>query len=86
VSALEISLKRALGKLRAPDQLAQRLREAGFAELGVTWEHGFAVGDLPLHHHDPFDRLLVAQARIEQLAIVTRDPQIPRYDVEVLAA
>jgi PIN domain nuclease of toxin-antitoxin system len=49
-------------------------------------EHGLQVGELPLHHRDPFDRLLVAQAQLEGLTIVTRDPRIARYDVQTLAA
>jgi PIN domain nuclease of toxin-antitoxin system len=52
----------------------------------VTIAHGLAVASMPLHHRDPFDRLLVAQARLENLTIVTRDPRIAAYDVPTLAA
>ena len=54
--------------------------------LPIALEHALAVADLPLHHQDPFDRMKVAQARIEGLIIITRDPQIAMYDVEVLTA
>jgi PIN domain nuclease of toxin-antitoxin system len=86
ISPWEIEVKQALGKLRAPAHLRDRLHDAGFSPLVITLDHGFAVGELPLHHQDPFDRMLVAQARLEGLTMVTRDPQIARYDVEVMPA
>lgn len=86
VSAWEITIKRALGKLRAPDDLPDQLARARFAPLDVTIEHALAVGELPDHHADPFDRMLVAQARTERLTLVTRDAHIARYDVDVLPA
>lgn len=86
VSAWEVAIKRGLGKLRAPADLAAQLRAHRFRELDVTVAHALAVQDLPRHHADPFDRLLVAQASIEDLTIVTRDPAIARYDVRVLLA
>ena len=85
-SAWEIGIKVGLGKLRPPESLSTRLREERFTPLPVTVEHGLRVGELPLLHKDPFDRLLVAQAQLESLTIVTRDPRIARYDVPVLAA
>lgn len=69
-----------------PTDLVDQLRQKRFTPLAVTIEHGLRVGELPPHHKDPFDRLLVAQAQLEGLTIVTRDPQIARYDVETLAA
>lgn len=68
-----------------PDLPAELLR-VGFAELPVTWEHAGEVASLPLHHRDPFDRLLIAQALVEGLRIVTRDPTFAQYNVPVLAA
>lgn len=86
VSAWEITIKRALGKLRVPDDLVEQLRMARFEDLDITIEHALAVADLPDHHRDPFDRLLVAQARVDGLTIVTHDPQVQQYDVAVLPA
>ena len=86
VSAVEIGLKSAIGKLRAPDDLEGQLRRHRFMHLPVTIAHGLRVGEIPVLHGDPFDRLLVAQAQLEGLTIVTRDPRIAAYDVETLAA
>jgi PIN domain nuclease of toxin-antitoxin system len=83
-SIFEISIKRSIGKLKAPDDLPAHARAAGFESLAVTWEHADRVGRLPLHHRDPFDRLLIAQAQTEGLTIATRDARIGAYDVEVL--
>ncbi|CAN5865761.1 type II toxin-antitoxin system VapC family toxin [soil metagenome] len=83
-SAWEITIKRALGKLRAPGDLSDQLAAARFEGLALTTEHALAVGDLPALHGDPFDRLLVAQARVEGLTLVTSDPQVQRYEVTVL--
>lgn len=85
-SAWEIGIKRALGKLRSPDDLEEQLRLARFVPLPVTVTHGLAVRDLPRLHGDPFDRLLVAQARLEGLTLVTRDARLAEYGVPVLAA
>lgn len=86
VSACEMSIKTASGKLRAPADLERQLADNSFEELPFTVRHGVAVRDLPPHHGDPFDRMLVAQAVCEGLTIVTAAPQIPAYDVPVLAA
>lgn len=85
-SAWEITIKAALGKVRAPDDLLVQLERARFEPLDVTIPHTLAVGALPGHHADPFDRLLVAQARTERLTLVTRDGDIARYDVATLPA
>lgn len=86
-SLWEIATKAALGKLRPPvDDLVAELRESGFELLSITPRHAWAVGRLPRHHRDPFDRMLVVQAQLEGLTIVTRDPAIARYQVAVLAA
>jgi PIN domain nuclease of toxin-antitoxin system len=84
VTLWEITVKRAAGKLDGPPDLAERVRDMGFRELPITQAHGIAAGRLPLHHRDPFDRMLVAQARIEGLSLVTRDRDIRAYDVDVL--
>lgn len=86
VSAWEITIKKSLGKLQAPDDLLDQLARRRFTPLAVTLDHALAVGDLPDHHADPFDRLLVAQARTDRLTLVTRDQQVARYDVATLAA
>lgn len=84
-SAWEIAIKRALGKLDAPDDFASALEESGFRPLPIVVAHAMAAGALPRHHDDPFDRMLVAQAQIEGLTIVTSDRHIQRYGVAVLA-
>ena len=82
----EIRIKQSLGKLEAPDQLREVLERQRFLPLPVTVEHAHAIAGLPPIHRDPFDRLLVAQARVERLTVVTRDRHIPRYGVAVLEA
>jgi PIN domain nuclease of toxin-antitoxin system len=86
VSAWEIEIKRASGKLEAPRDLPKRLEQARFVPLSITVEHGVAAGKLPLHHRDPFDRMLIAQAQLEGLTIVTRDPRFEPYAVATLPA
>ncbi len=82
-SAWEMVIKKSLGKLRIPADLKGQIETARFEVLNVTIDHALAVGDLPAHHFDPFDRILVAQALFEDLTIVTQDPMIHRYDVSV---
>jgi PIN domain nuclease of toxin-antitoxin system len=85
VTIWEIAIKRSLGKLDKPADLAERVRDSGFRPLNITAEHGLVAGRLPLIHRDPFDRMLIAQAQVEHLTLVTRDSEIPKYDVDVLA-
>ena len=85
VTAWEIAIKAALGKLAVPDRLTQQLREEGFDELPVTVEDGLAAGALPRHHGDPFDRMLIAQAARRRLVVVTADRRFADYDVLTLA-
>lgn len=80
----EIEIKRALKRLRAPDDIVARVDESGYERLSITFEHASEAGRLPPHHDDPFDRMLIAQARLEGLTLATADPQIQRYDVPVL--
>lgn len=83
-SVWEIAIKRAIGKLEAPDNLAALLPRMRFLPLNVTTEHAQAVASLPLHHGDPFDRLLIAQARLEGLTLMTVDPRFPHYGVALV--
>ncbi len=85
-SAWEISIKKALGKLTAPDDLAEQVRAGGFTPLPISIAHGLAAGRLPHHHEDPFDRMLIAQAFAEGLTIVTRDKRFADYGVALLPA
>ncbi|NBE81068.1 type II toxin-antitoxin system VapC family toxin [Micromonospora rubida] len=86
VSLWEIAIKQTTGKLAGPADLVERVRDMGFRELPVTHAHAIAAGRLPLHHRDPFDRMLVAQAVTEGLTLVSRDASIALYDVDVLKA
>ena len=85
VSAWEIAIKRALGKLDAPDDLEAAIRMQGFEPLLLTFHHAAQAGGLPPHRRDPFDRMLIAQAQAEGLILVTRDSNIPLYGVRTLA-
>ena len=86
VSAWEISIKKALGKLAAPADLEHQLQVGGFTSLPITIAHGIAAGQLARHHDDPFDRMLIAQAIAEGLTIVTRDKRFGEYSVALLPA
>lgn len=84
-TAWEIAIKQALGKLQFPTaETAKILEDAGFTPLDIQVEHAIMAGALPLHHNDPFDRMLVAQAQHKGLTIITADPMIQRYAVAVL--
>lgn len=85
VSPWEIAIKQSLGKLEGPADLAERVRDTQFAPLPIGAGHGVRAGRLPPHHRDPFDRVLVAQAQIEGMTVVTRDKWIPQYEVQVMA-
>jgi PIN domain nuclease of toxin-antitoxin system len=85
VSIWEATIKSGLGKLSLPlDRIEAIIDDAGFSELPVVFAHALEVRHLPLLHRDPFDRLLIAQARHERLTLVTRDPDIRRYPVDTL--
>ena len=85
-AALEITIKRQLGKLDAPDDLEDALERERFQHLPIAMRHALAMAELPPIHEDPFDRIQIAQARLEGLTIVTRDGRIPRYEVPCLRA
>ena len=80
-SLWEIAIKSSLGKLDAPDDLPTRVEQAGFYLLPVAADHAWQVRQLPSHHRDPFDRLLIAQAQVERLPIFTADALFDAYDV-----
>jgi PIN domain nuclease of toxin-antitoxin system len=84
VSAWELAIKASLGKLRAPDDLEVQLRASQFRQLPVSIAHAIAAGNLPRHHGDPFDRMLVAQAALESLTLVTGDERLGAYDVRTM--
>jgi PIN domain nuclease of toxin-antitoxin system len=86
VSAFEISTKQVIGKLEVSMDLEQQLEVSAFNELPVTIAHCFEVRMLPLHHKDPFDRLLVAQARYEDLTLMTANRLLSKYDVRTVPA
>jgi PIN domain nuclease of toxin-antitoxin system len=84
VSFAEIGVKAAIGKLVVPDDLYEHVVGSGLQIPGLDPGHGLAVADLPLHHRDPFDRLLVAQALAEGLTLVSADARLAAYDVSVI--
>ena len=83
-SAWEIAIKKSLGKLQAPDDLKQQLEQQRFTPLAINIDHGLAIRQLPLHHKDPFDRILIAQAIHEGLTIVSRDRIFKSYNVATI--
>lgn len=82
VSAWEIAIKAGLGKITVRGSLAEAADDYGFGELPVRFAHAERVRTLPPLHRDPFDRLLVAQAMVEGLTIVTRDAQVAAYAIQ----
>ena len=86
VNTWEITIKKALGKLETPEDLEQAILDCSFNHLPITIKHTIFVENLENHHDDPFDRLLIAQAKIEGLTIITRDNKITRYNVPVITA
>lgn len=85
-SLWELAIKHSVGRFRLQEDLAEVLTSQGFDLLGIEAPHVRAVADLPLHHRDPFDRMLVAQAQVERPTLVTRDQRLADYDVATLAA
>lgn len=82
VTPWELGIKRSLGKLSMPDGLTEALESEGFKSLPVTAAHAELAPALPPHHRDPFDRMLVAQAQLESLVLVTADSTLASYDIE----
>jgi PIN domain nuclease of toxin-antitoxin system len=83
-SIWEASIKQALSKLTVPGSLAEAALANGFEPLAITFAHAERAGALPPHHRDPFDRMLVAQAELEDLTLVTRDPAFDPYGVALV--
>ena len=83
-TAWEIGIKVSKGKLSFSGHLDAQMRESGFLALSVTVSHALAAGALPRHHGDPFDRMLIAQARLESLTLLTIDARLGAYDAPVL--
>jgi PIN domain nuclease of toxin-antitoxin system len=86
ISIWEIAIKKNLGKLETPDNLQEEIELHRFTPLQINYAHAELAGKLPDIHRDPFDRMLIAQAIIEKLTLVSRDKLIARYDVDILAA
>jgi PIN domain nuclease of toxin-antitoxin system len=84
VSIWEIVIKQALGKLQVDGDVLAMVRKTNCLQLNVTWEHGNAAGHLPRHHDDPFDRLLIAQARCEGMTFASSNRMIKQYEVALL--
>jgi len=84
-SLWECVIKASIGKLDLPEDFFDSIPEAGYEVLPIRITHLNVYRTLPMHHRDPFDRMLVAQARAEALTLISRDPEIAKYDVEILA-
>jgi PIN domain nuclease of toxin-antitoxin system len=82
----EIRIKETLGKLEIPKDFQSVLKVQPFDMLDITAEHAHAIVDLPMIHRDPFDRMLVAQTKIEKLTLVTRDSHLRKYNIPILDA
>ena len=83
-SVWEIGIKRAIGKLDVPEELFDIAVDAGCRPLQISWTHAEAAAALPLHHTDPFDRMLIAQARCENLRLASSDTKLAAYDVDLV--
>ncbi|XFA74257.1 type II toxin-antitoxin system VapC family toxin [Thermosynechococcaceae cyanobacterium Okahandja] len=83
-SVWEIGIKVAIGKLRLPESLdnyvSSRMRQLGARSLAITATHALRAASLPLHHRDPFDRVLIAQAQLEDMLLVSADAMLRQYD------
>jgi PIN domain nuclease of toxin-antitoxin system len=86
VSAVEIAIKVSIGKLDVPADVEEQIHAAGYDPLPVTFRHAELLRTLPLHHRDPFDRLLIAQAQAERLTVVTADSQFTVYGLPIIEA
>jgi len=87
-SSWEIAIKYAAGKLPLPEEPAdfvpKRLMRDGVETLAIEHRHAQQVARLPAHHHDPFDRLLIAQGQLEKIPIATVDPKFAKYEVKII--
>ena len=85
-SIWEISIKTQLGKLEFEGDPVQEIWDNGFVELPMSAQHADQAGRLPRHHDDPFDRMLIAQAKLERLPLISRDSVFKRYGVSLIKA
>ncbi len=89
-SAWELSIKYSLGKIKLPSNIEDFFMfifpKCGFTTIRVEFIHALKVASLPHHHNDPFDRLLIAQAQIEKMPIITADKKFSKYDIEIILA
>ena len=83
-SVWEATIKASLGKLEVPT--GALAASHGFDELPIGWAHAEAIRELPLHHRDPFDRMIIAQSQVESMTIVTRDRRFDAYEVQLIGA
>lgn len=83
-SALEMSIKRSRGKLRLKTTVKRSFEISGFEVLNINLSHAVQLEKLPLYHKDPFDRILIAQAKVERFTLMTDDPKIKRYKISTL--
>jgi PIN domain nuclease of toxin-antitoxin system len=84
-SIWEIAIKKAAGRLSAPDDLVEALDDSDMRTLSITAHHALGAGRLPMHHADPFDRMLISQSQSERLVLVTVDARFGDYEVDLLA-
>jgi len=83
-SLWECAIKASIGKLELPEDFCDSVPEAGYEVMPIRISHLNVYRTLPMHHRDPFDRMLVAQARAEAMTLISRDPEVARYDIEIL--
>jgi len=83
-TAWEAAIKAASGRLELPDSVESGVEDSGFEKLPITFSHAETAAALPAHHHDPFNRMLVAQTVAERLTLVTHDRNLKAYDIPIL--
>lgn len=83
-TAWEIAIKKAIGKLVAPDDFKEALDRNGFQSLSITLHHAENAGALPRHHDDPFDRMLISQSQLERFALVSNDKKFKKYELDLV--
>jgi PIN domain nuclease of toxin-antitoxin system len=83
-SLWECAIKASIGKLELPDGFFESIPDAGYEIMPILISHLNVYRTLPMHHRDPFDRILVAQAQAERITLISRDAEIAKYEVEIL--
>lgn len=84
VSVWEMIIKKKIGKLKLPKDWKTTIKDGRFEVLSINFEHALAVETLPPHHKDPFDRMLIAQSKVEDLILITSDPKMSKYKIRVI--